>query len=81
MDHNIATASEDEPEDGQNQDDGVVNDQPNELDDAMIVDESAGPSSGHPVDQIADGDGENDAREPDQLAENTAGDQATVEQK
>ena len=81
MDDNIATASEDEPEDGDNQDDGVVNDQPNELDDAMIVDESAGSSSGQPVDQITNGDGDNDGRQSDQLAENTAGDQAAVEQK
>ena len=75
MNDNTATASEG---DGENQDDGVVGDQPNELDDALIVDESAGPSSGQPNDQIADENGDNDGRQPEQLVENTAWDQAAV---
>ena len=33
----------------------------------------------HPNDQIADGNGDNDGRQAEQLVENTAGDQATVE--
>ena len=74
-----ATAFEDEPEDGENQDDGVMDDQPNELDDTLIIDESAGPSSSQPDDQIADGNGDNDGRQPEQVVENTTGDQAAVE--
>ena len=46
MDDNTATASEDEPEDGEIQDDGLVDDQLNELDDVLTVDESEGASSG-----------------------------------
>ena len=57
----------------------MVDDQPNELDDALIVDESAGASSGQPDDQIAGGNGDNDGRQAEQLVENTAGDQAAVE--
>ena len=79
MDNNTATASEDEPEDGENQDDGVVDDQPNELDYALVVDELAGSSSCQSDDEIADGNGDNDGRQPEQLVENTAGDQAVVE--
>ena len=52
MDDNTATASENEPEDRENQDDGVVDDHPNELDDALIVDESAGPSSDQSDDKL-----------------------------
>ena len=37
MDENPATASEDEPKDGKSQDDGVVDDLPNELDVALVV--------------------------------------------
>ena len=79
MDDNTASASEDEPEDEEIHDDGVVDDQPNELEDALIVDELEGVSSGQPDDQIADGNGNNDGRQPEQLVENTAGDQAAVE--
>ena len=49
------------------------------MDDALIVDESAGPSTGQPDDQIADGAGDSDGRQPQQLVRNTAGDQAAVE--
>ena len=56
----------------------MVDDQPNELDDALIVDESAVPSSGQPDDQIAEGNGDNDGRQLKQLVENTVRDQATV---
>ena len=76
LDDNTATASEDEPEDGEIQDEGAVDDQPNEMNDALIVDESAGASSGQLDDQIADGNGDNDGR---QLVQNTPGDQAAVE--
>ena len=78
-DDNTAMASEGEKDDGENQDDGVVDDQRNKLDDAVIIDESAGGSSGQPDDQIADGNGDNDGRQPKQLVEDTAGDQAAVE--
>ena len=63
---------------GKIQDDGVVDDQPNELDVALIVDESVGASSGQSDDQIANGNGD-DERQAEQLVENTAGDQAAVE--
>ena len=39
----------------------------NELEGELIVDESAGPSSG----QISDGDGDNDGRQPELLVEHT----------
>ena len=54
MDDNTATASVDEPEDGEIQDDGVVDDQSNELDVALVVDESAEPTNGQTDDQIAE---------------------------
>ena len=54
MDDNTATASEDELKDGEIQDDGVVDDQATELDNALTVEESAGAASDQPDDQIAD---------------------------
>ena len=77
-DGDTATASEEERVNVATQDEGVVDDHPNELGEVLFDDQSAGPTAGQHDDQLPDENDDKGGRQPGQTARNTADDQATV---